>query len=169
MADDHAATAVSAYGSRLAGVFRTPNIDELADEGARFANAVCTNAICTPSSVVMVTGLLSHVSGVRTLSDALHPAIPTYPGTLRPAGYRTAVIGKWHLHSEPQGFDHYEIVPAHGSYRNPRQPPRATRLTRPLRADPALGGPRRGSPVSRGRQADGRDLDRHTNHPLTNP
>jgi arylsulfatase A-like enzyme len=120
MADDHAATAVSAYGGRLAGVFRTPNIDRLAAEGARFTNAFCTNAICTPSRAVMLTGVHSHVNGVRTLSDALSPALPTYPAALRRAGYRTAVIGKWHLHSEPRGFDHYEVLPAHGTYRDPR-------------------------------------------------
>jgi arylsulfatase A-like enzyme len=120
MADDHAATAVSAYGGRLADAFRTPNIDRLGEAGARFTNAFCTNAICTPSRAVMLTGSHSHVNGVRTLSDALDPAILTYPKLLRAAGYRTAVIGKWHLHAEPRGFDHYEILPAHGTYRDPR-------------------------------------------------
>jgi arylsulfatase A-like enzyme len=120
MADDHATTAVSAYGGRLADVFRTPNIDRLAAGGARFTSAFCTNAICTPSRAVMLTGCHSHVNGVRTLSDALDPRVLTYPKLLRRVGYRTAVIGKWHLHTEPQGFDHYEILPAHGTYHDPR-------------------------------------------------
>ena len=49
MSDDHAAHAISAYGSRLAGVAPTPNIDRLAKEGALFTNAFCTNSICSPS------------------------------------------------------------------------------------------------------------------------
>ncbi|MDA8969205.1 sulfatase-like hydrolase/transferase, partial [Akkermansiaceae bacterium] len=48
MSDDHAAHGVSAYGSRLAAIAPTPNIDRLAKEGALFKNAFCTNAICSP-------------------------------------------------------------------------------------------------------------------------
>lgn len=120
MADDHAANAVSAYRSRLAEVFPTPNIDRLGLEGARFDAAFCTNAICTPSRAVILTGQHGHRTGVRTLSDGLDPSVTTFPQLLHDAGYETALFGKWHLHREPRGFDHYEVLPCHGTYWNPR-------------------------------------------------
>lgn len=120
MADDHAANAVSAYRSRLAELFPTPHIDRLGGEGARFEAAFCTNAICTPSRAVILTGQHGHRTGVRTLSDGLSPSVATFPQLLRDAGYETALFGKWHLHREPQGFDDYEVLPAHGTYWNPR-------------------------------------------------
>ena len=55
MSDDHAANAISAYGSRLSQVFHTPNIDRLAEEGAIFTSCHCTNAICTPSRATILT------------------------------------------------------------------------------------------------------------------
>lgn len=119
MADDHAAHTIGAYRSRLAPVAQTPTLDRLAAEGARFSNVFCTNAVCTPSRAVMLTGLHSHRNSVRTLADPLGTAGHQLP---QPAarGHQTAVIGKWHLHSEPQGFDHYEVLPAYGTYRDPR-------------------------------------------------
>ena len=119
MADDHASKAVSAYNSRLAPVFRTPHLDSLAEEGCRLDNCLCTNAICTPSRAVILTGKSSHITGVRTLSDAMDPEEQTFPRILQRAGYRTALFGKWHLHSEPRGFDRYSILPGQGRYFNP--------------------------------------------------
>ncbi len=55
MSDDHAAHAISAYGSRLAKVAPTPNIDRLANEGILFENCFCTNSICTPSRATILT------------------------------------------------------------------------------------------------------------------
>jgi arylsulfatase A-like enzyme len=120
MSDDHASNAISCYGSRLASVVSTPNIDRLGAEGVRFENAFCTNAICTPSRATILTGLHSHRNGVRTLADSLSHDLQTFPQLLHASGYQTAVVGKWHVHSEPQGFDHYDVLPSQGLYHNPR-------------------------------------------------
>ena len=118
MSDDHAANAISVYGSRLAKVFKTPNIDRLAREGALLKNCHCTNAICTPSRATIITGLHSHKNGVKTLNDEYDYRAPTYPEMMKEAGYSTAVVGKWHLHCEPRGFDYYDTLPGHGHYFN---------------------------------------------------
>jgi len=119
MADDHAANAISAYGSRLAKVFRTPGIDRLAAEGCRLLNCHCGNAICTPSRATILTGKYAHANGVKTLDDILDPDSDTYPRMFQGQGYQTALFGKWHVHSEPQGFDDYCVLPGQGVYFNP--------------------------------------------------
>ncbi len=119
MSDDHAANAISAYQSRLSAIFQTPNLDRLAEEGCRLKNCYCTNAICTPSRAVILTGKSSHITGVRTLSDVLNTNEQVFPQMLQQAGYQTAVFGKWHVHSEPRGFDEYQILPGQGRYFNP--------------------------------------------------
>lgn len=119
MSDDHACKAIGAYGSRLASVLETPHLDSLAQEGCRLTNCACTNAICTPSRSVILTGKSSHITGVRTLSDSLSPDENTYPEMMQSAGYETAIFGKWHVHCEPQGFDDYEILPGQGEYFDP--------------------------------------------------
>lgn len=120
MADDHAANAMSCYGSRLANVAPTPNIDRLAGEGMRLENCFCTNSICTPSRATIMTGKYSHKNGVYTLRDALDPAQPNVAKYLRQSGYQTAIIGKWHLHAEPSGFDYYNVLDGQGRYFDPR-------------------------------------------------
>ena len=92
MTDDHAAHAISAYGSR---VNRTPNLDRLAAEGMIFSDVMCTNPICTPSRAGILTGRYSHKNGVPVF-NSLSPSIETVGGYLRKAGYYTAFIGKWH-------------------------------------------------------------------------
>jgi arylsulfatase A-like enzyme len=81
--DDHAAHAVSAYGSVIN---RTPNIDRLAAEGMRFANAFVTNSICAPSRATILTGQYGHLNGVPTNRDSLHATAVTFPALLRKAG-----------------------------------------------------------------------------------
>ncbi len=115
-ADDHAAHAVSSYGSVLN---RTPNIDRLADEGLRFQNAFVTNSICAPSRATVLTGQYGHLNGVPTNRDTLHASVVTFPGLLREVGYQTAIVGKWHLKVQPRGFDHVEVLRGQGPYYNP--------------------------------------------------
>ena len=119
MADDHAANAVSCFGSRLSKVARTPNIDRIAAQGARLTRVFCTNSICVPSRASILTGLYSHRNGVYRLSDGLDPKQRNVAKLLRSAGYETAIIGKWHLKSDPSGFDHFEVLKGQGSYRRP--------------------------------------------------
>jgi arylsulfatase A-like enzyme len=116
MADDHASHAISAYGSRIN---RTPNIDALAKAGVRLTNCFCTNSICTPSRAAILTGQYSHVNGVKTLNDRIDPGRPHVGKYLQAAGYETAMIGKWHLESDPAGFDYWNILPGQGLYHNP--------------------------------------------------
>src|SRR5262245_32176868 len=92
MSDDHAAHAVSAYGSRL---IKTPNIDRLAKEGMKFENCFVTNSICTPSRAAILTGKYSHLNGVPVFNhiDSSQPMLQKY---LQQAGYYTGIVGKWH-------------------------------------------------------------------------
>lgn len=116
MSDDHAVPALSAYGGNL---ISTPNLDRLAAAGARFDAAFVTNSICTPSRAVVLTGKHSHRNGVLTLSDTFDGSQPTLAKYLQEAGYYTGMVGKWHLKSEPTGFDEYAVLPGQGLYYDP--------------------------------------------------
>jgi arylsulfatase A-like enzyme len=115
MTDDHAAHAISAYGSRIN---KTPQLDRLAAEGMRFDRCFAVNSICTPSRATILTGKYSHNNGVPVFNvfDGSQPHVARY---LQQAGYYTAVVGKWHLGSEPTGFDHYSVLPGQGLYHDP--------------------------------------------------
>ncbi|WP_445731339.1 sulfatase family protein [Mariniflexile sp.] len=119
MADDHAAQAISAYGHPISKLAPTPNIDRIANEGALFKNNFCTNSICGPSRAVVLTGKFSHVNGFRMNGDSFDGSQQTFPKLLQKAGYKTAVIGKWHLDGLPQGFDYWHILTDQGNYYNP--------------------------------------------------
>ena len=119
MSDDHAAHAISAYGSRLAKVAPTPNIDRLAKEGALFRNAFCTNSICSPSRACVLTGQYNHINGSFDLSGRVDPGKQMLAIQMGKAGYHTAMIGKWHLKAEPADFDYYCVLPGQGKYHNP--------------------------------------------------
>lgn len=116
MSDDHAVPALSAYGGDL---ISTPNLDRLGREGARFDAAYVTNSICTPSRAVVLTGKHSHKNGVLTLSDSFDGSQQTVAKLLRAAGYHTGMVGKWHLKTEPTGFDEYAVLPGQGLYYDP--------------------------------------------------
>lgn len=116
MADDHASHAISAYGSRIN---KTPHIDRIAAEGMRLNNCFCTNSICTPSRAAILTGQYSHKNGVYTLNDKIDGSRDNVAKELQQAGYQTAMIGKWHLQTEPAGFDYWSILPGQGVYYNP--------------------------------------------------
>jgi arylsulfatase A-like enzyme len=117
--DDHATQAIGAYGGRLADLDPTPNIDRLAREGMRFDNAFVTNGICAPSRAVILTGKHSHLNGVLTNAERFDSSQVTFPQLLQDVGYQTALIGKWHLKSDPVGFDYWEVLPGQGQYYNP--------------------------------------------------
>jgi arylsulfatase A-like enzyme len=116
MTDDHAAHAISCYGSKIN---KTPNLDRLAREGMRFNNCFCTNSICAPSRAVILTGKYSHLNGVIDNAVEFDGSQQTFPKLLQKASYKTAIIGKWHLKSDPTGFDYWNILPGQGVYHNP--------------------------------------------------
>jgi arylsulfatase A-like enzyme len=109
MSDDHTTQAITAYNKRYAEFFTTPNIDRIADEGIRFDNVYCANAICGPSRAIIITGKYSHKNGYYKNEHGGHfnPAQWTMPQELHKHGYTTAMLGKWHLGSTPRGFDYY--------------------------------------------------------------
>ncbi len=116
MSDDHASHAMSCYGSKINV---TPNLDRIANEGIRFDNCFCTNSICAPSRAVILTGKYSHLNGVTDNIREFDPTQQTYTKILSENGYQTAMIGKWHLKSDPVGFDYWNILPGQGHYYNP--------------------------------------------------
>mgnify|MGYP003642215006 CR=1 FL=1 len=118
--DDHATQAISAYGGRLAEIAPTPNLDRMAAEGMKFTRCLVTNSICGPSRATILTGKYSHLNGFfQNEATRFDGSQQTFPKLLQGAGYETAIIGKWHLASDPTGFDHWEILPGQGSYYNP--------------------------------------------------
>jgi len=114
--DDHTTQALSAYGD---GRIITPNLDKLAGEGLIFENCFCTNSICAPSRAVVLTGKYSYLNGVKDNSQVFNGEQQTFPKLLQEAGYRTAIIGKWHLKSEPTGFEFWSVLPGQGEYFDP--------------------------------------------------
>lgn len=114
--DDHALQSIGAYGSVIN---ETPNIDRLATEGAIFENSFCGNSLCGPSRATVLTGKHSHKNGFLRNGNKFDGNQSTFPQLLQNAGYQTAIIGKWHLSSDPTGFDFWKILPGQGSYYNP--------------------------------------------------
>ena len=116
--DDLAYQAISAYGHKLN---QTPNIDRIAKGGMRFNRCLVTNSICGPSRAVILTGKYSHLNGFRDNSGKIRfdGSQTTFPKLLQKTGYQTAIVGKWHLVSDPTGFDYWEILPGQGQYYNP--------------------------------------------------
>ena len=119
MSDDHTTQAIGAYGSRLARLNPTPQIDALAARGMRFDRVFCNNAICTPSRASILTGQYPQSNGVLDLRGNLPPERQLLAHEMRRAGYHTAVVGKWHLKQEPAAFEHYVVLPGQGKYHDP--------------------------------------------------
>ncbi|MBG6238509.1 arylsulfatase A-like enzyme [Mycetocola sp. CAN_C7] len=121
LTDDHASHAISAYGSV---VNSTPRIDEIAAAGVRIDNCFCTNALCTPSRAAILTGTHSHVNEVTTLDTPIDASQPTFVSLLKNAGYRTGIVGKWHMGEgeghDPEGFDYWAVLREQGEYFDPQ-------------------------------------------------
>ncbi len=117
--DDHTTQAVSAYNEKRK-LLQTPEIDRIANEGMRFDRCLVTNSICGPSRATTITGTYSHINGQYNNSNSKFDGDQvTFPKLLQAAGYQTAMIGKWHISSLPQGFDFWQILPGQGAYYNP--------------------------------------------------
>ncbi|HLR28849.1 MAG TPA: sulfatase [Ruania sp.] len=120
LTDDHGAHAVGSYGSV---VNSTPQMGRIAASGWVMEHAYCTNSICTPSRASILTGTYSHVNGVTTLSTPMDNTLPTFVSRLQEEGYRTAIVGKWHLgegpEHQPRGFDYWEVLRDQGEYFDP--------------------------------------------------
>ncbi len=117
MSDDHDADAISAYNKKL---ISTPNIDRIANEGILFNRCFVGNSICSPARATLLTGQHSHKNGVKDNFTRFDSSKITMPKLLQQAGYQTALVGKWHLHSYPTGFDYWKILPGQGLYFEPR-------------------------------------------------
>jgi arylsulfatase A-like enzyme len=116
MTDDHSYQTISAYSDKL---IQTPNLDRISNEGVIFKNSFVGNSICAPSRATLLTGKHTHKSGQINNAVTFDGSQLTFPKLLQEAGYATALIGKWHLGSDPTGFDYWNILPGQGVYYNP--------------------------------------------------
>ena len=117
--DDHAYQAISAYKDPRQ-LIETPNLDRIAKEGMLFHRAMVPNSICGPSRAVVLTGKYNHINGFLNNSNSRFDSTqPTFVRDLHGAGYQTAIVGKWHLMTDPVGFDYWHILPGQGVYYNP--------------------------------------------------
>ena len=118
-ADDLTCQAISAYGDERK-LLETPNMDRVAKEGMKFNRCLVTNSICGPSRATIMTGKYSHLNGFYNNSNSQFDSSQVcFPSLLKGAGYSTAMIGKWHLGTDPVGFDYWDILPGQGIYYNP--------------------------------------------------
>ena len=131
MTDDHTTQAMSCYGGNL---IETPNMDRIANEGIRFDNCYATNALSGPSRACILTGKFGHVNGFTDNASKFDGSQQTFPKLLQAAGYKTAMVGKWHLISEPQGFDFWSVVSGQeeqGDYYSPEFVEMGEQITEP--------------------------------------
>ncbi len=119
LTDDHAVQSIGCFGTIFEKYDPTPNLDKLAADGVKFVNTFVNNSICSPSRAAILTGKYSHNNGVRAWEE-FDGSQQTLPKLLQEAGYYTVLIGKWHLKSDPTGFDEWTILPGQGEYFDPK-------------------------------------------------
>ena len=124
MADDLTTQAISAYGGIYKDIAPTPNIDKVAKEGMLFQDVLVTNSICGPSRAAILTGNYSNLNGYykNESGGKFDDSKWTFPQEFQKNGYKTALFGKWHLGTEPVGFDTFKYHNAsgqQGNYWNP--------------------------------------------------
>ena len=120
LSDDHTSQAWGIYGGILAPYVKNENIQRLAREGCVLDNCFCTNSISVPSRATILTGAYSHLNGVRTLEDSFDRNQDNIAKQMQAGGYQTALFGKWHLKTQPSGFDTFSVFHDQGEYVNPR-------------------------------------------------
>ncbi len=117
LTDDQRWDCLSAAGHPF---LKTPNMDRIAREGVRFANAFVTTSLCSPSRATMLSGLYAHTHGVINNFTEYPADLPSYPRALQAAGYETAYIGKWHMGEDNDdrrpGFDYWISHKGQGNY-----------------------------------------------------
>lgn len=118
ISDDHSVNAMGT--NEKDSPVPLPGFRRLADEGMVFDRAYCANSLCGPSRACMLTGRHSHNNGFlyNYGGPAFNGEQPTYPKMLQAAGYQTGIVGKWHLISQPTGFDSWQVFPSQGDYLN---------------------------------------------------
>lgn len=119
MADDHRWDAMSCEGNPIV---KTPHMDRIAGEGARFRNMFVINALCAPSRATFMTGLYTHSNGViDNKGSKIRPGVPWLPELLRSAGYEVAFCGKSHVpdNFRDRTWDYYFGYRGQGRYHNP--------------------------------------------------
>ena len=124
MADDLTTQAISAYGGIYKDIAPTPNIDKVAKEGMLFQDVLVTNAICGPSRAAILTGNYSNLNGYykNESGGKFNSKQWTFPQEFQKQGYTTGLFGKWHLGTDPVGFDSFKYhnsAGQQGYYWNP--------------------------------------------------
>ena len=124
MADDLTTQAISAYGGIYKDIAPTPQIDKIAQQGMLFQDVLCTNSICGPSRAAILTGNYSNLNGYykNESGGKFNASLWTFPQEFQKHGYKTSLFGKWHLGTDPVGFDTFKYHNSSGQqghYWNP--------------------------------------------------